>query len=203
MQQLWKINQNLIEVFDEIYENEGELTPELEQKLNITRENTSDIFYQVDKMYKIASSECTIIEDEVKRLNAMLLQRAKFMDMIDKTIHPIVERFGVEDEKSKAKNKPKFIPFDLGKAVVSYTQAVDIDDFDIDTIPEELEHYAKVSVTIKGLPLDEAEELISEFDKNNVSTKVSISKDRIKEAIEEGCEFMFANIKINSNLKWK
>ena len=204
MQQLWKINKELIEVFDEICENEGELTPELETRLGITRENTSKIFYEVDKMSKLAKSESFVIEEEMKRLNTMLLQRTKFITMVDKTILPIVEKFGVIDEKSKAKHKPKIIPFELGKAVVSYREAVDVDDVDeICDIPKELEHYAKIAVTVKNLNVEEAKELISEFDKENISTKISLSKKDIKEAIDEGSKFLFASIKINSGLSWK
>jgi hypothetical protein len=201
MIQIWNIEQHLQEVFNEIEENEGDLTPELEEKLMITRENMSDKLYQIDKMRKIASKDLDMIKDEQLRLAEMVDKRIRFIENIDTIITTTVERFGGTDEKSKAKHKPKVIPFDLGEAKVSYTEAVELDEFDKDYCPEELEDYATGTVTIKNRTVSQAKVLQNKYDECEI--KINISKSDVKKAIENGEEFESARIKINKKIAWK
>jgi recombinational DNA repair ATPase RecF len=201
MLQIWNIEQPLQEVFNEIEENEGDLTPELEEKLMITRENMSDKLYQIDKMRKIASKDLDMIKDEQLRLAEMVDKRIRFIENIDTIITTTVERFGGTDEKSKAKHKPKVISFDLGEAKVSYSEAVELDEFDKDYCPEELEDYAIGTVTIKNRTVSQAKVLQNKYDECEI--KISISKSDVKKAIENGEEFESARIKVNKKIAWK
>jgi hypothetical protein len=201
MLQIWNIEQPLQEVFNEIEENEGDLTPELEEKLMITRENMSDKLYQIDKMRKIASKDLDMIKDEQLRLAEMVDKRIRFIENIDTIITTTVERFGGTDEKSKAKHKPKVIPFDLGEAKVSYTEAVELDEFDKDYCPEKLEDYATGTVTIKNRTVSQPKVLQNKYDECEI--KINISKSDVKKAIENGEEFESARIKVNKKIAWK
>ena len=65
---IFEIEQDLLSIFDEIEENEGELTPELEEKLAITQENFKNKVESYINLIKIKDGEINTISEEINRL---------------------------------------------------------------------------------------------------------------------------------------
>lgn len=195
---IWKIEETLSETLTEIELNGGELTPELEKSLDIGRENLAEKLYQLDKMNKIAVADLDAIAKEMNRLNELATVRANFIQNLEKVVTHVVEKFGVKDEKSKAKHLPVFIPFDLGEVRLTKTESVEINALDN---LSELDPYLNASVTINNLKRDSLKETLKLYP--NAKSKIEYSKTQIKEALEKGVELKHARIITNSKLKWK
>lgn len=69
MAALYQIEQELLNIFNEIEEAGGELTPELEEKLNITQDNFKEKLNNYYKAVLSFTSDANSIKEEIDRLN--------------------------------------------------------------------------------------------------------------------------------------
>lgn len=193
---IYNVEQSLYNTLLEIQEAEGELTPELEQSLDINRENLVNKIADINKMRKTSEFKMREINEEINRLGFLYKKIENFTNNIDKVISKTVATFGEEVSTSKAKNKPLKIEYPLGEVVLSFTESVQVPD----TLDYELDHYANFDVTVKGLSSFELSLFKEKYP--NAKEKLSYDKKSIKEAIIAGSEFENASIQINQNLKW-
>ena len=62
---IFEIQQELLDIFAELEENGGELTEELEQKLNVTQENFKTKVKGYSDVIKVNKSEIDLIDKEI------------------------------------------------------------------------------------------------------------------------------------------
>lgn len=127
MSNIYEISQELLAIFAEVEENEGELTPELEEKLNITQDNLKDKLKSYSDFVKSLQGDILLIKKEKDRLNALQKSKEATIQRLEKVMLEAVELFGAE-----TKSGGKYIDFGTGKVSVRNSQVLEVDDEDID-----------------------------------------------------------------------
>lgn len=99
MPNIFELGTALQKVFEEIEENGGELTPELEEELNITSQNFKDkieAYCQVLTMYK---SDIDCCKNEKDRINSIQNVKKNTIERIKQRLLEAVEEFGETGKK--------------------------------------------------------------------------------------------------------
>ena len=79
---------------------EGELTPELEQALMITEANLQEKAINYGYVIKSFESEVDIIDEEIKRLNALKKARINAVEKLKNNISDAMQLFGILEVKA-------------------------------------------------------------------------------------------------------
>ena len=225
---IWEIKQELLSIFDELEENGGELTEELEQQLAISQEDFRSKVEDYTNVIKSIKADIAAIDEETKRLTALKKSKNALIERLSKVIIDAVEMFG---ETTKAGGK--FFDYGTGKISIRNSQAVEIDEDKVNAIVDEIsaaisseaidkntgivldnpkevtkEDIANTIVeisfkqTIKDLLCGEGFNLIKEIFMYNNGTNISskIDKNKIKTEIKGNSDISIAKLKTNKNL---
>lgn len=123
MANIYQLSQELLSIFDEIEENDGELTPELEEQLNITKDTFREKVKSYADVIKTLDNDIVNIKAEKARLNDLQKSKEKTIERLKKIVADAIETFG-----DTTKTGGKFIDYGTGKISVRQTQSVEIDD---------------------------------------------------------------------------
>ena len=170
---IFEIEQDLLSIFDEIEENEGELTPELEEKLAITQENFKNKVESYVNLIKIKEGELITISKEIDRLEKLADSKTRLQLKLQKIILDAVNKFG-----DVSKSGAKFFDYDTGKVSIRKTQVVDTNDELIKFIGSDLSHELNVrkeNNQLNVLPPITKEELLAKL--NTDETPFGITPD--------------------------
>ena len=114
---IWQIQQDILAIFDELEENGGELTEELEQQLAISQEDFRSKVESYTNVIKSIKADVAAIDEETKRLANLKKSKNALIDRLSKVIIDAVDKFG---ETTKSGNKT----FDYGTGKVSVRNTV-------------------------------------------------------------------------------
>jgi len=95
---LFNIKQEYLNIAQELAE--GELTPELEKQLEITESNLQEKAINYGYVIKNFESEVDIIDEEIKRLNALKKARINAVDKLRNNISDAMQLFGITEVKA-------------------------------------------------------------------------------------------------------
>lgn len=95
---LFNIKQEYLTIAQELAE--GELTPQLEEALKITENNLQDKAINYGYVIKTFESECDILDNEIKRLQALKKARANAIDKLKDNISEAMQLFGITEVKA-------------------------------------------------------------------------------------------------------
>lgn len=95
---LYNIKSEYLAIAHEL--TEGEFTPELEQALIITQENLQEKAINYGYVIKNFESEVDIIDEEIKRLNALKKARINAVDKLKNNISNAMQLFGILEVKA-------------------------------------------------------------------------------------------------------
>ena len=95
---LYNIKSEYLAIAQELAE--GELTPELEQALMITEANLQEKAINYGYVIKNFESEVDIIDEEIKRLNALKKARVNAADKLKTNISNAMQLFGILEVKA-------------------------------------------------------------------------------------------------------
>ena len=123
MANIYQISQELLSIFDELEENGGELTPELEESLNITREEFKDKIKSYSNVVKMLENDIVDIKSEKARLNDLQKSKEKTIDRLKTILVEAIEMFG-----DTSKTGGKFVDYGTGKVTIRTTEAVEINE---------------------------------------------------------------------------
>ena len=123
MANIYQIKQELLAIFDEIEENGGELTPELEEQLNITQEEFRDKIESYSNAVKMLENDIIGIKAEKARLNDLQKSKEKTIERLKKIMIDAVELFG---DTTKSGNK--YLDYGTGKVSIRNTQVVEVEE---------------------------------------------------------------------------
>ena len=175
MASIFDISEEYLKIIQELEESGGEITPELEERLNITREQLES---KLKAYYAIIKQNEALIEvskDEKNRLNDRQKAKENLISRLKKIVVYTVEQFG--EVKPKAKNKS--LSFDTLSVSLKETDALEIED--VNKIPT---MYLKVSYVIKYNDADKLENLMRtnsiKFTRNDTFL---VEKDVIKDIL--------------------
>ncbi|MGN1300743.1 MAG: siphovirus Gp157 family protein [Clostridia bacterium] len=133
MANIYQIKQELLAIFDELEENGGELTPELEEQLNISKEEFRDKIKSYSNIVKMLENDITNIKEEKARLSDLQKSKEKSIERLKKIMVESIEMFG-----DTTKSGSKFIDFGIGKVSVRQTQVVEVEEDSIDRFANRL-----------------------------------------------------------------
>lgn len=151
MASIFDINEEYLKIIQELEESGGEITPELEERLNITREQLESKLKAYYAIIKQNEALIDLSKDEKNRLNDRQKAKENLIDRLKKIVAYTVEQFG--EVKPKAKNKS--LSFDTLSVSLKETDALEIED--VNKIPT---MYLKVSYVIKYDDADKLENLM-------------------------------------------
>lgn len=123
MANIYQIKQDLLAIFDELEENDGELTPELEEQLNITQEEFRDKIKSYSNAVKMLENDIVGIKAEKARLNDIQKSKEKTIERLKKIMIDAVELFG-----DTTKSGSKYLDFGTGKVSIRNTQVVEVEE---------------------------------------------------------------------------
>lgn len=129
---IFQIKQELLTIFDELEENGGELTEELEQRLTISQEDFRSKVENYVNVIKSVKADISAIDEETKRLAALKKSKHALINRLSKVIIDAVEIFG-----DTTKTGGKFFDYGTGKVSVRNSQKVVLDDDKVEAISSE------------------------------------------------------------------
>ena len=135
---IYNLAKSFIEIFDELEENGGELTEELEQKLAITQESFTTSVKNMSSVIKQLNNDCDSIKLEQKRLKELYDRKQKVINRLEKILVDAINQFG--DTK---KTGVKYVGWETGEASIRKSQVVDVNVHLVDEVTYQLNTMAK------------------------------------------------------------
>lgn len=122
MANIYEIKKELANIYGTLEENGGELTPELEEKLTVTKANFTEKINDYSYIIQSINNDLDAIQNEINRLKELSENKTKIKQRLSKIMASAIEEFG--DCK---KSGVKFI--DCGTKVISvrHSQSIEID----------------------------------------------------------------------------
>ena len=120
---IWQIQQELLDIFNELEENGGDLTPELEDKLNITQSEFKNKIENYLYVIKQTESDINACDAEAKRLTALKKSKQNTIDRIKSIMAKAIEQFGDENKSGN-----RFIDLGTAKITVRKSDKVIVND---------------------------------------------------------------------------
>lgn len=122
MNNIYDIQQNLLSIFEQIEDNDGELTPELENALKITQDNFKTKVRDYTKVIQQFETDINAIKEEKNRLNALQKSKESTMNRLKDILVTAIINFG--DTK---KNGVQYIDWGTGQCSIRKSTVIDID----------------------------------------------------------------------------
>ena len=123
MANIFEIERNLLEIVDEIEELGGVLTPEIEEKLAVTKEDFTNKVKSYGQVIKSLENDIALIKEEKYRLDTIKKSKEKTIERLKKIIIYAIDNFG-----DTTKSGSKFIDYGTGKMTVRNTKTVEVDE---------------------------------------------------------------------------
>ena len=196
MANIFQISQELLDIFDELEENGGDLTPELEEQLTITQEEFKDKIKSYSNVVKMLENDIVDIKAEKARLNDLQKSKEKSIERLKKIIADAVEIFG-----DTTKSGGKFIDYGTGKVSMRLTQSLEVEEDSINRIANRLitglKWYANNNQLAFGIV--EAKDIIDYI--NSKSPSEEADGEEIDEINVRDMEVLKASIDFDIDLK--
>ena len=123
MASIYNIQQNLFDIFNQIEENCGEITPELEEQLNISKDEFEDKIKSYTCVIHQLESDLCAIKEEKARLDSIKKSKEKTIESLKRIMIEAIQLFG-----NTSKNGTKFIDYGTGKVSLRKSESIEIDD---------------------------------------------------------------------------
>lgn len=123
MASIFNIQQDLYAIFNSIEENEGELTPELEEALTIKREEFSTKIQGYVAYIKQLELDNKGIKEEIARLKDLQKSKEKTIDNLKKIMTMAINEFG-----DITKTGTKFLDYGTGKVSIRKSDSIEVDE---------------------------------------------------------------------------
>ena len=123
MASIFNIQQDLYAIFDSIEENEGEITPELEEVLTIKREEFSTKIQGYVAYIKQLELDNKGIKEEIARLKDLQKSKEKTIDNLKKIMAMAIDAFGDTN-----KSGTKFLDYGTGKVSIRKSDSIEVDE---------------------------------------------------------------------------
>ena len=200
---IWQIQQDLLDIFNELEENGGELTPELEDKLNITQSEFKNKIENYLYVIKQTESDINACDAEAKRLTALKKSKQNTVDRIKSVMAKAIEQFGDENKSGN-----RFIDLGTAKITVRKSDKVIVnDDFAATLVDSTFTEIRSVAFT-KELQSNDLKDLLTvpENKLDGVTATISIDvplKDLYKDNGDAFIKSIFAyreDFKVKANI---
>ncbi len=123
MNSLYQINQDLLEIFHQVDDQEGELTPEQETALEIKEGELQQKAVAYREVIGASETFITRIDDEIKRLQALKKQKQGLISRLKDNLLNAVKVFG---------------EFEVGTVTFGTRKSSSVEVEDVNALPSEL-----------------------------------------------------------------
>ena len=200
---IWQIQQELLDIFNELEENGGELTPELEDKLNITQSEFKNKIENYLYVIKKTESDINACDVEAKRLTALKKSKQNTVDRLKSVMAKAIEQFGDEN-----KNGNRFIDLGTAKITVRTSNKVIVNDDFAENLVNSTFDEVRSMVFTKELQSNDLKDLLTipENKLDGVTANISIDvplKDLYKDNGDAFIKSIFAyreDFKVKANI---
>lgn len=120
---IFQLNQELLGIFEELEENGGELTPEIEEQLKINQTDVNNKVESYTQVIAQLNSDIELIKSEKKRLDDLKLSKEKTIESIKKLILYALDYFG-----ETTKSGTKVIDFGTGKVSTRKSVSLEVSE---------------------------------------------------------------------------
>ena len=120
---IFELSNELQDIMNELEENGGELTPELEEQLSVNQENVNNKIKSYTQVIHQLESDIELVKNETKRLYDVRKSKEKAIENIKKLILFALDNFGTVN-----KSGTRCIDFGTGKVSTRRTDSVEVDD---------------------------------------------------------------------------
>lgn len=169
------IKQEYRNIFDELEENGGELTEELEQKLAITQEEFKNKVEDYTNIIKTLDNDMSGIKAEQARLKALYDKKEQIAKKLKEIIIDAVNEFG--DTK---KSGVKYFDYGTGEVSVRKTQAVTVNDNLVKEIEFKLSSMAQYNKEINQLDVYDHIDILGLATDYNTDNNVEVTENDLK-----------------------
>ena len=174
---IYEISQALLDIYNELEENGGELTEELEKALTITQADFKQKVRAYVSVIKQINLDITGIDQEVKRLTAYKESKAKAKDRLSAILAKAIDMFGEHTKSGSA-----YIDLGDEKISVRNTTKVEVDTDTVNAIAKDVMNtYNNLNWTNSW---DEANLSIQSFiDRGKTHTKTDENGEEVPDPI--------------------
>lgn len=123
MPSIFNIQQDLYAIFNSIEENEGKLTPEIEEVLTIKREEFNTKIQGYVAFIKQLELDNKGIKEEIARLKDLQKSKEKTIDNLKKIMITAINEFG-----DTTKTGTKFLDYGTGKVSIRKSDSIEVDE---------------------------------------------------------------------------
>ena len=123
MASIYNIQQDLLEIFDQIEANEGEITPELEEQLCISQDEFEDKIRSYTCVVRQLECDLAAIKDEKARLDSLKKSKEKTIERLKNVMRDAIMYFG-----ETSKSGVKFIDYGTGKVSLRKSESIELDE---------------------------------------------------------------------------
>uniref|UniRef100_A0AAU8MGC7 Resistance protein n=1 Tax=Geladintestivirus 1 TaxID=3233133 RepID=A0AAU8MGC7_9CAUD len=147
---IFEIEENILNLLQQIDENYGEITPEIEEQLAVNEENFISKVKQYVNVIKQLKSDIDLIKCEKDRLKDLENSKNNTIARLTKIVAECIETFGDTN-----KSGSKFLDLGTSKITVKTTQAVEVDDTAIRGLTNSIKALFENSIYFKADTLED------------------------------------------------
>ena len=130
---IFEIDKELYALYDEIEEAGGEITPEMEKKLELNGQEMTNKVKNITNYINKLKADILAIKSETDRLAKLKKSKENTITGLTKLVLFAIKNYGIEDKKGK-----KWIDWGTGKVGVRKSTSVELDDKKIENLVDVL-----------------------------------------------------------------
>lgn len=130
---IFEIDKELYALYDEIEEAGGEITPEIEEKLELNGQEMTNKVKSITNYINKLKADLLAIKSETDRLAKLKKSKENIIAGLTKLVLFAINKYGTEDKKGK-----KWFDWGTGKVGIRKSTSVELDDKKIDNLVDVL-----------------------------------------------------------------
>ena len=130
---IFEIDKELYALYDEIEEAGGEITPEIEEKLELNGQEMTNKVKSITNYINKLKADILAIKSETDRLAKLKKSKENIIAGLTKLVLFAINKYGKEDKKGK-----KWIDWGTGKVGVRKSESVEVNDKKVENLVDVL-----------------------------------------------------------------
>lgn len=126
---IFKIDKELYALYDEIEEAGGEITPEIEEKLELNGQEMTNKVKSITNYINKLKADILAIKSETDRLAKLKKSKENTIKGLTNIVLFAIKKYGTEDKKGK-----KWIDWGTGKVSIRKSESIEIDDKKVENL---------------------------------------------------------------------
>lgn len=126
---IFKIDKELYALYDEIEEAGGEITPEIEEKLELNGQEMTNKVKSITNYINKLKADILAIKSETDRLAKLKKSKENTIKGLTNIVLFAIKKYGTEDKKGK-----KWIDWGTGKVSIRKSESIEVDDKKVENL---------------------------------------------------------------------